>query len=456
MTTSRLRVLFADDDESFRRVQEYQLTQAGYQVTACADGESALEAFRSTGHDLVVTDIRMPGIDGLELLARLKAVSAETPVVVVTGQGTIETAVEAMKQGAFDFLTKPFPGDRLRLTLQRADEFRRLRRENRELRRVVEGRFSFENLVGSAPAMENLFESMELVAPTSSVVLVKGETGTGKELVARAIHLHSSRRDRPFITLNCGAIPANLVEAELFGHSKGAFTGADRARKGKFEAADSGTLFLDEIGEVPLELQPKLLRVLESGMVDRIGEDNPVQVDVRIVAATNRDLEGMVQDGTFRRDLFYRLSVVPIAIPPLRKRRQDIPLLAAHFLGRMAQRTGRPGLEFDPATLDLLEPYHWPGNVRELENVIERMVVLSRDDRLPPEAVPQEVRSSAGGSPRDPGFRLPEQGLSLEALEIDLIRQALEREDGNQTRAAKQLGLTRNTLLYRMQKYDLR
>ncbi len=455
MKGDKLRVLLADDDESFRRVQEYQLTQAGYQVTACGDGEAALEAFRTTGHDLVVTDIRMPGLDGLEFLTRLRAISAETPVVVVTGHGSIATAVEAMKQGAFDFLTKPFPGDQLRLTLQRADEFRRLRTENRELRRAVEGRFSFENLVGSAPGMKKLFEAMELVAPTPSLVLVLGETGTGKELVARAIHFHSPRNKRPFVTLNCGAIPATLMEAELFGHRKGAFTGADADRKGKFQAADGGTLFLDEIGEIPVELQPKLLRVLESGSVDRVGEDNPVQVDVRIVAATHRDLEGMVRDGTFRRDLFYRLSVVPLAIPPLRERRQDIPLLAAHFLGRMALRTGRSGLEFDPATLDLLESYQWPGNVRELENVIERMVVLSRSDRLSPQAVPQEVRTAGGGT-AGPGFRLPEQGLDLEALEIDLIRQALEVENGNQTRAAKRLGLTRNTLLYRMQKYGLR
>ena len=407
------------------------------------------------GHDLVVTDIRMPGVDGLELLTRLKAVSAETPVVVVTGHGTIETAVEAMKQGAFDFLTKPFPGDRLRLTLLRADEFRQLRRENRELRRVVEGRFSFENLIGSAPAMKGLFEAMELVAPTSSIVMVGGETGTGKELVARAIHHHSPRKDLPFVTLNCGAIPATLMEAELFGHSKGAFTGAEQARKGKFESADGGTLFLDEIGEIPLELQPKLLRVLESGSVDRLGEDSPVQVDVRIVAATHRDLEAMVAEGSFRRDLFYRLSVVPLSIPPLRERRQDIPLLAAHFLARMALRTGRSGLEFDPATLDHLESYSWPGNVRELENVVERMVVLSRHDHLAPDGVPSAIRS-AGPERSGKSFSLPPDGISLESLEIDLIRQALEREGGNQTRAAKALGLTRNTLLYRLQKYGMR
>ena len=455
MAPAGLKVLLVDDDPSFRRVQEYQLSQAGYQVTVCDDGAQALDAFRKGAHDLVVTDIRMPGIDGLDLMTRLKAISAETPVVVVTGHGTIETAVEAMKQGAFDFLTKPFPGDHLRLTLQRADEFRRLRREIRELRRAVEGRFAFENLIGSAPAMKVLFESMELVAPTSSVVLVNGETGSGKELVARAIHHHSPRSGHPFVTLNCGAIPASLMEAELFGHSKGAFTGAEQDRKGKFETADGGTLFLDEIGEVPLELQPKLLRVLESGAVDRLGEDEPVQVDVRIVAATHRDLEAMVQEGSFRRDLFYRLSVVPVAIPPLRERREDIPLLAAHFLGRMARQTGRGGLEFDPATLDLLESYDWPGNVRELENVIERMVVLSRDDRLATDGVPSGIRST-GESVAGARFRLPPEGVNLEELEIDLIRQALELEEGNQTRAAKRLGLTRNTLLYRMQKYRLR
>jgi len=456
MSAGNLKVLLVDDDESFRRVQEYQLTQAGYDVTAVADGQSALDTFRAIGHDLVVSDIRMPGIDGLELLTRLRSISAETPIVIITGHGSIETAVDAMKQGAFDFLTKPFPGDHLRLTLERADEFRRLRKENRELRRVVEGQFLFENLIGSAPPMKRLFESIELVAPTPSLVLIKGETGTGKELVARAIHFHSPRGTNPFITLNCGAIPATLMEAELFGHRKGAFTGAEADRKGKFDAANGGTLFLDEIGEIPLELQPKLLRVLESGTLDRIGEDRPVQVDVRIVAATHRNLEEMVQAGTFRQDLFYRLNVVPLSIPALRERRQDIPLLAAHFLKKMTQRTGRTGMEFDPATLDLMEGYAWPGNVRELENVIERMVVLSRDDRLTPEEVPSELRSGPAGSPSTKlDYVLPD-GISLEELEIDLIRQALQLENGNQTRAAKRLGLSRNTLLYRMQKHGLR
>jgi two-component system NtrC family response regulator len=453
MNPRETRVLLADDDESFRRVQEYQLEQAGFRVTSCVDGTTALDEFRQGLHDLVVTDIRMPGLDGLELLARLLAIAPETPVVVVTGHGTIETAVEAMKHGAFDFLTKPFPGEKLRLTLERALEFARLQRENRELRRAVEGRFAFQNLIGSSPAMKVLFEALELAAPTRSTMLITGETGTGKELVARALHYNSPRHKSAFVTLNCGAIPESLMEAELFGHLRGAFTGADSDRRGKFEAADGGTLLLDEVGEIPLNLQPKILRVLQSGEVDRVGAERPVLVDVRIVAATNRDLEQLVERGEFRRDLYYRLAVVPLHVPPLRNRREDIPLLAEHFLNNMIERTGRKRLRLVPEVFAVFDRYPWPGNVRELENTIERMTVLSRDDQLGVECLPQRVREpERAPSP----FALPPQGISLEELEKDLIGQALTRNQGNRTRAAKDLGLTRNTLLYRMQKHGLR
>jgi DNA-binding NtrC family response regulator len=449
----KARVLLVDDDESFRRVQAFKLEQAGCTVTTCADGEAALETFGDSSHDVVITDIRMPGIDGLALLGRLRSISPATPVIVVTGHGTIDTAVEAMKQGAFDFLTKPFPGDHLELTLQRALEMADLARENRELRRAVEGRFSFENLIGNSPAMRGLYESMELAAPTSSTILVRGETGSGKELVARAIHYNSPRRNEPFVTVNCGALPETLIEAELFGHRKGAYTGADRNRAGKFETADGGTLFLDEIGEIPLDLQPKILRVLQDGEVDRIGEDRPVRVDVRVIAATHRDLERLIDDGLFRSDLYYRLAVVPLEVPPLRDRREDIPLLAQHFLSRMCERNNRPGLSFPDEAMPLFEHYSWPGNVRELENIVERMVVLSREDSLSLASAPEQIRRP----PRNSGssLRLPEEGLRFEDLEKDLIRQALERTASNQTRAAKLLGLTRNTLLYRMQKFGL-
>ncbi len=454
MTQKPTRVLLVDDDESFRRVHEYQLGKAGYQVTTRADGRGALDAFREELHDLVVTDVRMPGLDGLELLARLKAISPDAPVVIVTGHGSIETAVEAMKQGAFDFLTKPFPVDQLLLTLQRALEMARLRNENRELRRAVAGRFSFEYLVGSSPAMRKLYDAVELVAPTSSTVLIAGETGTGKELVARAIHFNSPRRDGAFVPLNCGAIPESLIEAELFGFRKGAFTGAEFNRKGKFEAADGGTLFLDEVAEIPLPLQPKILRVLQSGDVDRIGADKPVHVDVRIVAATNRDLDRMVEEGRFRQDLYYRLAVVPLKVPPLRERREDIPLLADHFLARMRQRTGRHALRLPPEVFALLDRYSWPGNVRELENLIERLVVMSREDVLDPSLLPEAIRGESRR--RETTFLLPPGGVDLEEVERDLIRQALERHRGNRTHAARDLGVTRNALLYRMQKYGMR
>jgi two-component system NtrC family response regulator len=455
MSQRRDRVLLVDDDESFRRVQEYQLDRAGYEVTSAQDGERALELFRDELHDLVVTDVRMPGLDGVELLARVRAISPDTPVVMITAQGTIETAVEAMKQGAFDFLTKPFPGEKLRLTLERAREFARLRRENRELRREVEGRFAFENLIGSAPPMKALFDTMQLAAPTASTVMIVGETGTGKELVARAIHYNSPRKEGSFVTVNCGAIPETLIESELFGHRKGAFTGANSDRKGKFEAADGGTLFLDEVGEIPLGLQPKILRVLQSGEVDRIGAEQPARVDVRILAATHRDLEKMIEEGAFREDLYYRLAVVPLKVPPLRDRREDIPLLAEHLLRKMIDKTGRQGLRLPPELFALFDRYAWPGNVRELENTIERMVVLSRDDQLDVGTLPEKIRGTPDGVSAT-GFKLPPQGVRLDELERDLIRQALERNAGNRTKAAKDLGLTRNTLLYRMQKHGLR
>ncbi len=453
MTAERVRVLLADDDESLRRVQEFQLTRAGFAVTCCADGRDALRRFREERHDLVVTDIRMPGLDGLEFLSRLRAISPHTPVVVITGHGTVATAVEAMKQGAFEFLTKPFPADKLRLTLERARRMARLEDENRELRRAVRFRFSIENLIGSSTAIRKMTDLVELTAPTESTVLIGGETGTGKELVARAIHHNSPRSEAPFVTVNCGALPAPLVEAELFGHRKGAFTGAESSRRGKFEAADGGTLFLDEVGELPIELQPKILRALQTGEIDRMGQDRPSQVDVRIVAATNRDLEAMVADGTFRQDLYYRLAVVRIEVPPLRERSEDIPLLAQHFLDRWIERTGRADLRFPPEALSRFAAYDWPGNVRELENVVERMVVLSRTDVLSPVTMPDALRE--GGADRGPGFRLPPGGVRLGELEKDLIRQALERTGGNRTRSAALLGLTRSALLYRMQKFGL-
>jgi two-component system NtrC family response regulator len=448
-----VRVLLADDDESLRRVQQYQLTKAGFAVTTCADGDSALEEFRENLHDLVVTDIRMPGLDGLELLARLRAISPETPVIVITGHGTVETAVQAMKQGAFDFLTKPFPTDTLQLTLERALKMAQLQRENKELRRAVERTFAFENLVGSSASMRRLYDLLELTAPTTSTVLISGETGTGKELVARAIHYNSPRREGPFITVNCGALPESLVETELFGHRKGAFTGADSNRPGKFEAADGGTLFLDEVGEIPLGLQPKILRALQTGEIDRIGQDRPSRVDVRIIAATNRELEQLISEDAFRQDLYYRLAVVQIKVPPLRERREDIPLLAQHFLSKWAERNARPNLRLPPEAFALFNRYPWPGNVRELENAVERMVVLNRDDVLSLDTLPDDI---AGFTGEDKALlRLPAEGVDFEELERDFIRQALERRQGNRTQAAQLLGLTRSTLLYRMQKFGL-
>jgi len=452
--SSPTRVLLADDDESLRRVQEYQLTKAGFAVTTCADGKAALEEFRENLHDLVVTDIRMPGLDGLELLQRLRAISPETPVIVITGHGTVDTAVQAMKEGAFDFLTKPFPTDKLHLTLDRARKMAHLQRENKELRRAVERTFKLENLVGSSESMRRLYELLELTAPTMSTVLISGETGTGKELVARAIHYNSPRSEAPFVTVNCGALPESLVEAELFGHRKGAFTGAESNRPGKFETADGGTLFLDEVGESPIELQPKILRAAQTGEIDRVGQDQASRIDVRIVAATNCDLEQSISEGTFRRDLYYRLAVIQITVPPLRERRDDIPLLAEHFLARFSERNQRSGLRFPPQVFALFDRYPWPGNVRELENAVERMVVLSREDVLSLEALPEQI---LGGAEHDTmSLQLPATGVDFETLEKDFIQQALRRTQGNQTQAARLLGMTRSTLVYRMQKFKLK
>jgi DNA-binding NtrC family response regulator len=447
-------ILLIDDDESLRRVIEYHLRDEGYRVLTAPDGRTGLEQFQAEPVDLVLTDIRMPEMDGMELLTRLKAMQPELPVVVLTAHGTIDSAVEAMKLGAFDYLTKPFSRDQLKGAVRKALEVGDLKRENRRLREVVAERFSFAHMIAASRAMRTVTEMAARVAQSDATVLLVGESGTGKELLAKGIHFHSARARQPFVTVNCAATPEPLLESELFGHRRGAFTGAVADKPGKFELATGGTIFLDEVGDLPLVLQVKLLRVLQEREIDKVGDPRPIKVDVRVIAATNRDLERMIADGTFREDLYYRLAVVSIRMPALRERADDIPLLVDHFLDKHCGRLGRPRPAVEKAVYSTLNLYSWPGNVRELENVIERALVLDRDGVIGLDDLPERVRAREErlGNVR---IELPDEGISLEAVEREIIAAALEKHDWNQTRAAQYLGITRSTLLYRMQKFGI-
>lgn len=447
-------VLFVDDDESLRRVVEYNLREEGYRVFTAADGAAALKVFQDESIDLVLTDVRMPEVDGLGLLTRLKAMRADLPVVMLTAHGTIGSAVEAMQIGAADYLTKPFNREQLKTAVRRALEVAALASENRYLRQVIAERFSFASMIAGARAMRAVSDTAARVAASDTTVLLEGESGTGKELLAKAIHFHSGRAKAPFVTINCGAIPEQLLESELFGHRRGSFTGAVSDKRGKFEVADGGTIFLDEIGELPQLLQVKILRVLQEREIDKVGETRPVRVNVRVIAATNRNLEKMIADGGFRDDLYYRLAVVSIRVPPLRERVDDIPLLVDHLLAKHVQRLGRERPAVEKDVYSAFNLYSWPGNIRELENVIERALVLDKDGVLGLDDLPDRLRMR---QPHVAGLRmeLPDEGVSLEDVERELLRAALDRHQGNQTRAAAFLSITRSTLLYRMQKFGL-
>jgi two-component system NtrC family response regulator len=447
-------VLVIDDDESLRRVVEYNLREEGYHVVTAADGRTGMQRFQEGNVDLVLTDVRMPEMDGIELLTHLKAMQPDLPVIVLTAHGTIDAAVEAMKLGAFDYLTKPFSRDQLTASVHRAIEMAALASENRQLRQIVSERFSFASMIAGSRAMRAVTDTASRVAASDTTVLLEGESGTGKELLAKAIHVNSSRSRGPFVTVNCAAIPENLLESELFGHRRGAFTGAVADKQGKFEAANRGTIFLDEVGELPLLLQVKILRVLQEREVDKVGDTRPIKVDVRVIAATNRDLEKMTADGTFREDLYYRLAVVSIRVPPLRERSDDIPLLVDHFLAKHAERLGHPRPAVDKAVYSAFNLYAWPGNIRELENVIERALVLDRDGLLGLDDLPDRLKAS-GQRIGNLRIELPDEGISLEDVERELLLAALEKHNWNQTRAAAYLNITRSTLLYRMQKFGL-
>ncbi len=455
MKTNQSRtILLADDDDNLRRVLEFQLTEAGYKVLTAQDGAQALEIFTRNDFDCVVTDLRMPKLSGLELLEKIKASGAEIPVIVITAFGEVETAVAAMKAGAFDYINKPFNRDEILLTLERAVSFSETKNENRQLRELVDKEFRLANVIGDAPAMRSVLKTVGRVSRSDATVLLTGESGTGKELIAKGIHFSGKRKDKPFIPINCAAIPETLIEAELFGSKRGSFTGAGADTKGKFEAANEGTLFLDEISLMPPSLQPKLLRVLQEQEITRIGESEPRKIDVRIIAASNQNLEKMVELGTFREDLYFRLAVVPVNLPPLRTRREDIPLLVNYFFKRAQEKHGFKNLKMTREVVNALSNYLFPGNVRELENLIERMIVLSDENSLTLEDVPDYISKPVQifGSVK---FELPAESISLDEVERGIIRYALEMHNGNQSQTARYLGITRSALIYRLEKDNL-
>jgi DNA-binding NtrC family response regulator len=444
------KILVIDDDSSLRRVLEYNLQQEGYDVYTAADGASGLQLFEEKSPQLVITDLKMPGMTGFEVLSTVKERAPSTVVIVLTAFGAIDTAVEAMKLGAFHYLTKPFNREELKVTVLKGLQLQGLSEENRLLKEELSGRTEFKSIVGTSRAMDGVFSVVRKVADTEATVLITGESGTGKELVARAIHSGSSRRSAPFIAVNCAAIPRDLLESELFGHVKGAFTGAIRDKEGKFQLADGGTIFLDEVGDLPIELQPKLLRVLQERVVEPVGGTSLQKIDLRVVAATNADLERWIAEGKFREDLYYRLSVIPIQLPPLRERVEDVPLLIRYFCTKF----GAEGVSFSKEALQRLKEYAWPGNVRELENTVERLLIMREGDQIGVDELPAKI-SAAAPAAEGGVLRLPPGGYSLEQLEMEVVLEALNRCDWNQTAAARFLRIPRHTLIYRMEKYNI-
>jgi DNA-binding NtrC family response regulator len=445
------RVLLVDDDTSFAEVMRFLLEEDGLECDVAADGALGLKVFESGLHPVVVTDLKMPRVGGLELLRSIKARAPDTLVIVITAFGDMATAVEAMKAGAFDFLPKPCDRDHFKLTVRRALEHWSLRAQVRDLRSRLDS--ADKDLIFRSTSMARVVALADRVAATDTTVLITGESGTGKELIARRLHRRSRRADRPFVALNCAAIPRDLLESELFGHIKGAFTGAIRDRKGRFEQADGGTLFLDEVGDLPADMQTRLLRVLQERVIDVVGRNEPVPVDVRIVSATNRELRRAVDAGEFREDLFFRLAVFPIEVPPLRDRREDIGVLAEHFVRQYAPE--RP-FALSPELLSKLESFEWRGNIRELENLCQRMVLLAEDDTLTPDlAESPSSPASAQASLSAARIELPAQGISLVDLERDVIVRALEMNRYNQTQTAKFLRIPRHVLQYRIEKYQI-
>ena len=452
------RILVVDDEKSMRDFLNIVLKKEGYSVKTAEDGEEAVHWIQKEVYDLILTDIKMPGRNGMDILKVAKEISPETIVLLITAFASTETAVAAMKQGAYDYICKPFQIDEVKLIIQKALEKKQLRADNLRLRRQLKEQTAFEKIIGKTPVMKKVFEIIQKVADTRSNVLIMGESGTGKELIARAIHANSARKNAPFVTVNCSALPEPLLESELFGYTKGSFTGAYANKEGLFEVAHNGTVFLDEIGETPLAIQIKLLRVLEEKEFRRVGGTKNIQVDIRIIAATNKNLEKAIAEGQFREDLYYRLDVIPIHVPPLRERVEDIPWLTDHFLVKCCQNTKKAAKSLTPEAVQILKSHEWRGNVRELENVIERVVAMVPEDTITAEDIMgclEKPIAPREGSPTD----LPADGLDLEKLvekiEKDLLLKSLKRTGGMKRDAARLLGLTMRSFRYRVAKYNI-
>lgn len=449
-------ILIVDDEENFRHMLSVILRKEGYEVETAANGEEGLQRITCSSFDQILCDIRMPHMDGLEFLKEAQKMDADTTIVMMSAYGTVDTAIEAMKLGAYDYISKPFKPDEIILTLRKAEERERLRKENEILRKEVKKEYSFENIVSKNDKMQKIFELIKKVAQYKSTILITGESGTGKELIARALHYNSDRSGNPFVPINCGAIPENLLESELFGHVKGAFTDAVRTKKGLFEEADSGTLFLDEIGELPAQLQVKLLRVLQDGEIRKVGESKSIKIDVRIIAATVKNLVKETTEGRFREDLYYRLNVLPIHLPPLRERREDIPLLVNHFIKRYASSLNKNVSSLDSNAMQALMAHHWYGNIRELENTIERAIVLTDGQSILLENLPNEIQTFPDTVAFQP-FIEEEYSIKKASniLEINLIKKALRKTRGNHTHAARLLEISHRALLYKIKEYGI-
>ncbi len=447
------RILIVDDEESMIRFLSIMLAKEGYEIRAVSSGKQALRELQQWHADLVISDIRMPEMDGIQLLAGIKAVDASIPVILLTAYASQETAIEAVNKGAFHYLIKQARNDEIRMVVRNALAMRQVKVENTKLRRQLKDDSSLESIIGSSEAMQRIFTMVRKISPTDSTILIGGESGTGKELIARAIHFMSGRADKPFVGVNCGALPENLLESELFGHVKGSFTGAIRDKEGLFKVAEHGTIFLDEVGEITPALQVKLLRALQEKEFLPVGGTSPVRVDVRVLAATNRDLEQEVERGTFRADLYYRLNVIPLTVPPLRGRRDDVPLLVRHFLQRLVEKRGMPSKTIGKEAMAILCDYDWPGNVRELENVLERVVLLEDGDTIVRDSLPEKLlqnpdRGTKGifeGTPR----------ATLEDLEKEYLIQVLESTGWQKKKASSILGINASTLYRKIQRYSL-
>ncbi len=454
------RILAVDDEESIREFLEIMLKKEGYDVTTAEDGQKAQEILKKKSFDMVISDLQMPNVTGMELLKHVKDNYPDLVFMIITAFGTTESAVEAMKLGAYDYITKPFKIDEVRIVIANALRSKNLEVENRSLKKEMQKEYSFQNLVGNSEKMHAIYELIKRVSQTPTNVLITGESGTGKEMVAKAIHVNGPLKNKPFVTINCGAIPENLMESEMFGHKKGSFTGAIQDKVGLFEVADGGTLFLDEVGELPLSIQVKLLRAIQERVIRRVGATDDQKIDVRIIAATNRDLEEMIRQGMFREDLFYRLNVIHIKVPSLRERADDVGLLAKHFLQKYATKFGKSVQGISDESMQILKKYDYPGNVRELENIIERTVALEAGSTILPESLPPFVNTPSGRKLASSGeIEIGDEGLDLEKvigqMEKEILIKAIHKANGVKKKAAKLLGITFRSMRYRCDKYGL-